>query len=411
MIAHSQQLCCSFCSRSQKDVKKLIANPAETSYICEECVQMCTTVLSETPNDEPAKPNAVKPTPLPSPRSIKEFLDQYVIGQDHAKEVLAVAVYNHYKRLENPVIDGVEIDKSNILLYGPTGVGKTLLAQSIARMLDVPLTITDATALTEAGYVGEDVENIVGRLLQAADYDVKRAERGICFIDEFDKKRSREVSGTTHRDVAGEGVQQSVLKLLEGSEIMVPAGPRRGPNVEMTKINTKNILFIMGGAFIGLDRIVADQGTSIGFGAPLDQGDNPPREVEPEHLVKYGLIPELVGRLPVISRLDDLDEAQLIKVLTEPRNAIIKQYIKMFAVEGVQLQFDQDALNAVAKVARSRKTNGRALRGVLEARLLRTQYNLPDLREQGAERIIVHLATITDGREPEVIYAARKNKA
>ena len=411
MIAHSQQLCCSFCSRSQKDVKKLIANPAETSYICEECVQMCTTVLSDSPSDEPTKPNTVKARPLPSPRSIKQFLDEYVIGQEHAKEVLAVAVYNHYKRLEHPVIDGVEIDKSNILLYGPTGVGKTLLAHSIARMLDVPLVIADATSLTEAGYVGEDVENIVGRLLQAADYDVKRAERGIIFLDEFDKKRSREVSGTTHRDVAGEGVQQSILKLLEGSEIMVPSGPRRGPNVEMTKINTKNILFILGGAFIGLDRIVEDQGSSMGFGAVLGTASKPLRDVEPEHLVKYGLIPELVGRLPVISRLDDLDETQLIRVLTEPRNAIITQYTKMFALDGIHLQFDQDALDAVAKLARSRKTNGRALRGVLEARLLRTQYNLPDLREQGVERIIVHAATITDGRDPEVIYAARKTKA
>ena len=408
MMAHSQQLCCSFCSRSQKDVKKLIANPAETSYICEECVQMCTTVLSDAPQDEPAKPNTVKITPIPSPRSIKEFLDQYVIGQDHAKEVLAVAVYNHYKRLENPIIDGVEIDKGNILLYGPTGVGKTLLAQSIARMLDVPLTITDATALTEAGYVGEDVENIVGRLLQAADYDVKRAERGIIFLDEFDKKRSREVTGTTHRDVAGEGVQQSLLKLLEGSEVMVPAGPRRGPNVEMTKVNTKNILFIMGGAFIGLDRIVEDQGSGMGFGAVLATTGKPMRDVEPEHLVKYGLIPELVGRLPIISRLDDLDESQLIQVLTEPRNAIIKQYTKMFALDGVVLQFDADALTEVARLARSRRTNGRALRGVLESRLLRTQFNLPDLREQGVERIIVHATTIVDGREPEVIFSARK---
>lgn len=414
MMAHSQQLYCSFCSKSQKDVKKLIANPAETSYICEECVEQCTTILADAPASTPKRDSSPTVTSIPSPRSIKDFLDQYVIGQEHAKEVLAVAVYNHYKRLENPVIDGVEIDKSNILIYGPTGVGKTLLAQSIARMLDVPLSIADATSLTEAGYVGEDVEHIIGRLLQAADYDVKRAERGIVFLDEFDKKSKREVSGNTYRDVAGEGVQQALLKLLEGSDVMVPSGPRRGPNVEMVKVNTKNILFIMGGAFIGLDRIV-DQGidptAAIGFNAKLTVIGRLGREVEPEHLVKYGLIPELVGRLPVITGLSDLDEEQLVRVLTEPKHAIIKQYTKMFALDGVILQFDDDALLAVAKLARARKTNGRALRGVIESRLLRTQFNLPDLRESGAERIIVTAACITDGREPEVIYSARKIKA
>jgi ATP-dependent Clp protease ATP-binding subunit ClpX len=406
MMAHSQQLFCSFCAKSQRDVKKLIANPAETSYICEECVQQCTAILSESPIR--GKTNRTS-TPVPSPRSIKTFLDQYVIGQDHAKEVLAVAVYNHYKRLDHPVIDGIEIDKSNILLYGPTGVGKTLLAQSIARMLDVPLLIADATSLTEAGYVGEDVEHIIGRLLQDAEYDVRRAERGIVFLDEVDKKRSRDIAGTIHRDVAGEGVQQSLLKLLEGADIMVPATNRRGSNVDMVKVNTRNILFILGGAFIGLDRIVT--GTSgIGYGAPLLERP-PAQSVEPEHLVKYGLIPELVGRLPVITGLDDLDEQQLVRVLTEPRNAIIKQYTAMFALDGIHLQFDEDALLAVAALARARKTNGRALRGVLESRLLRIQFNLPDLRDRGAERIIVHAATITDGREPEVVYAARKARA
>ena len=410
MMAHSQQLCCSFCSKSQKEVKKLIANPAETSYICEECVHQCTSILSDPPTETKKTETTVKSPSLPSPRSIRDFLDEYVIGQDHAKEVLSVAVYNHYKRLGHPVIDGVEIDKSNILMYGPTGVGKTLLVQSIARMLDVPLAITDATALTEAGYVGEDVENIITRLLQAGDYDVKRAERGIVFLDEFDKKRSREVSGTAHRDVAGEGVQQALLKLLEGNEIMVPSGPRRGPNVEMTKVDTRNILFILGGAFIGLDRIVEGRDVGIGFGAVL-ASDGGKRCVEPEHLVKYGLIPELVGRLPVITGLDDLDEAQLVRVLTEPRNAIVKQYIAMFALDGIQLQFDAAALAEVAKLARSRKTNGRALRGVLEQRLLRTQFNLPDLRDNGAERIIVNAATIVDGREPEVIYTARRREA
>jgi len=405
MMAQPQKLYCSFCSKSQRDVKKLIANPAETSYICEECVDQCTTILTDTPLR--ILNNQIKP--VPSPCSIKDFLDQYVIGQDHAKEVLAVAVYNHYKRLEHPVIDGVEIDKSNILLYGPTGVGKTLLAQSIARMLDVPFLITDATSLTEAGYVGEDVEHIISRLLQAADHDVKRTERGIVFIDEWDKKRSRDVTGTTHRDVAGEGVQQAVLKLLEGTDVMVPASNRRGPNVELVKVNTRNILFILGGAFIGLDRIVDDVGTAIGYGTVLQK--TVPRVVEPEHLMKYGMIPELVGRLPVIAGLDDLDEQQLVLVLTEPRNAIIKQYTAMFALDGIHLQFDQEALLAVGKQARARKTNGRALRAVLESRLLRTQFRLPDLRDQGVERVIVHAATITDGQEPEMIYAARRVRA
>lgn len=408
MMAHSQQLYCSFCSKSRLDVKKLIANPADTSYICEECVEQCSSILSDLLTAKGMPEVAKKASSIPSPRSLKAFLDEYVIGQEHAKEVLAVAVYNHYKRLENPVIDGVEIDKSNILLYGPTGVGKTLLVMSIARMLDVPITIADATSLTEAGYVGEDVEHVIGRLLQAAEYDVTRAERGIVFLDEFDKKRSREASGHTYRDVAGEGVQQALLKLLEGSEIMVPAGPRRGPNAEMTKINTKNILFILGGAFIGLDQIANGTPTGIGFGANLRDIQMTAKEIEPEHLVKYGLIPELVGRLPVITGLHDLDEQQLVQVLTQPRNAIIKQYAKLFALDGVELQFDDDALWAIAKMARARKTNGRALRGVLEARLLRTQFNLPDLRERGAERIIVRAATITDGKEPEVIYTVRK---
>ena len=346
--------------------------------------------------------------PPSSPRSIKKFLDDYVIGQDHAKEVLSVAVYNHYKRLEHPVIDGVEIDKSNILMLGPTGVGKTLLAQSVARMLDVPFAITDATSLTEAGYVGEDVEGIIARLLQAADYDVKRAERGIAFIDELDKKRTREVSGSTNRDVAGEGVQQALLTLLEGNDVMTPVGPRRGPNVDLVKVNTRNILFILSGAFVGLDRVVEqsfNDSAGIGFNAKQSVPDKTIlRRVQPEHLVKYGLIPELVGRLPVITPLDNLDEELLVRILTQPRNAIIKQFNKMFALDGVDLQFDDEALQAIAKQAQARKTNGRALRGVLESCLLRTQFDLADLREQGVVSIIVHRETVTDGVLPEMIY-------
>src|ERR1044072_3636226 len=351
----NSKLFCSFCSKSQKDVRKLIANPAEDSYICEECVQQCTTILADTP----PKAGERKSASPPSPRSIKEFLDQYVIGQDHAKEGLAGAVYSHYKRLDHPTIEGVEIEKSNILMYGPTGVGKTLLVQSIARMLDVPLAIADATALTEAGYVGDDVENVVARLLQAGNNDVKKAERGIVFIDEIDKKRTRDAVNNMHRDVAGEGVQQALLTLIEGTEVMVPLGARRGPNADVVKVNSRNILFILGGAVIGLDRIVRrkhDYG--IGFNSRLT-AHGPLPKVLPEHLIRYGLIPELVGRLPVITGLDELDEEQLVRELSAPRNAILKQYTKLFSLDGIELVFAQDALQAVARLAREGGTNGR----------------------------------------------------
>jgi ATP-dependent Clp protease ATP-binding subunit ClpX len=405
-MATQHQLQCSFCAKTAKQIKKLIAGPNDI-YICDQCVGSCVDVL----RDMTEKPASAERSPLPTPRSIKTFLDQYVIGQDDAKEVLAVAVYNHYKRLEHPVIEDVEIDKSNVMLIGPTGCGKTLLAHSVARMLDVPIVSYDATALTEAGYVGADIEDIVSRLLQAADYDIKRAERGIIFLDEVDKKSRREVSGSTTRDVAGEGVQQALLKLLEGTDIMVPASGRKGPNVEMVKVNTRNILFILGGAFIGLEKIVEkslDGSAGIGYNARVESSNKTTaellRKLEPDHLVKYGLIPELVGRVPVLSVLDDLDEDQLMSILTEPKNALVKQYTKMFALDGVSLGFDTDALRAVAKIARSRKTNGRALRGVLETCLLRTQFNLPDLREGGVERIVVHLESITNGVQPEVFY-------
>lgn len=415
MMPNQHQLQCSFCAKTAKQIKKLIAGPGDI-YICDQCVSSCVEVLQDMNKTTKAAVN--ERSPLPTPRSIKKFLDQYVIGQDNAKEVLSVAVYNHYKRLEHPVIEDVEIDKSNLMLVGPTGCGKTLLAHSVARMLDVPIVSYDATALTESGYVGADIEDTVSRLLQAADYDVKKAERGIIFLDEIDKKAKRDITGTSNRDVAGEGVQQALLKLLEGTEMMVPASGRKGPNVELVKVDTRNILFILGGAFIGLEKIVEksiEGSASIGYGAKVTPSTESTadllRKLEPEHLIKYGLIPELVGRVPVISVLDDLDEDQLMDILTEPKNALVKQYTKMFALDGVTLTFDKDALREVAKIARSRKTNGRALRGVLEHRLLRTQFNLPDLREGGAESIIVHIATITNGDEPEVVYKRKKVSA
>ena len=412
MTANQHQLQCSFCAKTASEIKKLIEGLSNSVYICDECVATCVTVLKD---KKTAKPPAEKPSSLPSPRSIKTFLDQYVIGQEDAKEVLAVAVYNHYKRLEHPVIDDVEISKSNCFLIGPTGTGKTLLVQTLARCVDVPIVTYDVTSLTEAGYVGGDIEDTVARLLQAADFDIKRTERGIIFLDECDKKTKHESNGTASRDVAGEGVQQGLLKLLEGTEIMVSASGRKGPNAEMVKINTKNILFILGGAFIGLEKIIEkaqDGSAGIGFGAKVEPTTKTTAEllrlVDSEHLVKYGLIPELVGRVPVISVLDDLNEDQLMRILTEPKNALIKQYTKMFALDGVELIFDADALRAVAKLARARKTNGRALRGVMESRLLKMQYNLPDLREDGAEKIIVHAETITNGVDAEVVYKSKR---
>lgn len=402
MVNSSQKLRCSFCYKAQKDVKKLIANKVEDSYICDECVKTCTDLLVKL---SPApKPNKAKAKSSLTPRKIKHALDQYVIGQDATKEVLAVAVYNHYKRLAHTPADDVEIEKSNILMIGPTGVGKTLLVQSIARILDVPLAIADTTSLTEAGYVGDDVESIVGRLHHAANFDVKQTERGVIFLDEIDKKRMSEHAGTHARDIAGEGVQQALLKLLEGNEISVSVNGRKSGS-DVMRINTKNILFILGGVFVGLEKLL-DGEARIGFGASIDPRLS--RQVKPEHLIKFGLIPELIGRVPVITVLDELDEPQLVRVLTEPKNALVKQYARLFKMDGIDLQFDQDALSAVARMARSCKTNGRALRGVLESRLLRTQFNLPELRDQGVERIIVSAATIMDGTDPQVVYKSNR---
>lgn len=417
-----QEMNCSFCMKSANEVKKLIAGP--NVYICDECVDLCYDILKgNTPIDPESgeitpkkKPLEIKEIPYPS--KIKEFLDDYVIGQEDAKDVVSVAVYNHYKRLENPVIDDVEIDKSNILMLGPTGSGKTLIAQTISRLLEVPFAVCDATSITEAGYVGDDVESIITRLLQTANWDVKKAERGIIYIDEIDKKARRSGSSGASRDVSGEGVQQALLKILEGSDVFVPqGGSKKGPQTEMVKVNTKNILFIVGGAFVGLEDIILkdhQKGSSIGFGATIRDNKEIDKtklllEAEPEHLVKFGLIPELIGRLPVHAVLKELNEKQLITILTEPKNAVVKQFQKMFKVDDVELFFEEEALLAVAKRAIDHKTGARGLRSVLEKRLTKLQFNLPDLRDEGVMKIIIKENVITGDSEPELIY--KQNEA
>lgn len=411
-----QSLHCSFCGKNAKEVKKLIAGP--DVYICDECVNLCRDVLSGGPVQMAAEngetPSADEPKKkTPTPREIKAHLDEYVIGQEEAKTTIAVAVYNHYRRLDNLVVDGVEIEKSNILMFGPTGSGKTLIAQSIARMLDVPLAIADATGLTEAGYVGEDVESIVTRLLQSANYDIKKAERGIIFIDEIDKKRGKGEGASGTRDVSGEGVQQGLLKLLEGTEIMVPPqGKKAGGSSEMMKMSTKNVLFIVGGAFVGLEKIIAQMASAkeksgIGIGAK-NVGKAKPntadvlRKVQPEHLVKFGMIPELIGRLPVYAPLEELSEDQLVRVLTEPKNAVIKQFMARFGLDDVTLEFTPEALTEVAKIARIRKTGARGLRSVIENSLMSTQFELPELSGQGITKVVIGLPTIK-GEAPPVL--------
>jgi len=409
-MADYAHLHCSFCGKSATEVRKLIAGP--DIYICNECVDLCCNILNEGTTSKTAKITSEKRTP--TPREIKNFLDQYVIGQDRAKETLSVAVYNHYKRLENPVVDEVEIDKSNCLIFGPTGVGKTLLCQTIAKMLDVPFAIVDATRLTQAGYVGEDVESIITRLLQVADNDIKKCERGIIFIDEIDKKRSKLDGASSNLDVGGEGVQQALLKLLEGDDVMVtPNGGKKNPNAEMIKVNTRNILFIVGGAFVGLDKVVekalTKESSGMGINSKIMVKNSKKisellHQVEPEHLISFGLIPELVGRLPVITSMDELTEEQLVRILIEPKNALIKQYKALFKLDQVNLEFDDETLNAIAKIASKRKTGGRALRSVIEGKLMKVQFNLPDLHKQGVEKIIVHPETIDADAEPEMVY-------